>query len=111
MAYNIYTNHFYGSERVQLPRTENKKTTDKTLIQKWAEARRGIPVYIPDVHQEAGGKLRICFKITHNQHMQRHVISWEKFFQLFDEQQLALIYQENKYNGDRSIYCELVNRY
>ena len=37
-------------------------------------------------------------------------ISWDDFFEKFDEAKLAFIYQDQKSNGEGSTFCKFVDR-
>jgi len=37
-------------------------------------------------------------------------VSWEEFFEKFDEAGLAMIYQEEKADGEESYFCKFVSR-
>lgn len=87
-------------------------TTDRAEIQQWAEQRGAKPACV----QGTGGKgdiglLRLEFpgkpgakddKLTE--------ISWDEFFEKFDERGLALVYQEQTAEGDVSNFNKLISR-
>jgi ferritin-like metal-binding protein YciE len=87
-------------------------TTDRAEIQQWAEQRGARPACV----QGTGGKgdiglLRLEFpgkpgakddKLTE--------ISWDEFFEKFDERGLALVYQEQTAEGDVSNFNKLISR-
>lgn len=87
-------------------------TTDHEEIRRWAEERGGKPACV----QGTGGKgdigmLRIEFPGKPNaQDDKLHPISWEDFFEKFDERGLALIYQETTARGQKSNFNKLVSR-
>lgn len=86
---------------------ETKRTTDHETIRKWAEARDGKPAVV----SREGDKtemLRLDFPGYAEENMEE--IDWNKWFDLFEENNLALIYQEETKEGERSNFNKLVNR-
>ncbi|HEX4771570.1 MAG TPA: hypothetical protein VH351_12100 [Bryobacteraceae bacterium] len=89
----------------------SKTTTDHKEIQKWAEERDGKPSHV----KGTGGKndpglLRIDFPGYSGQGKLEE-IPWDEFFEKFDEQELALVYQEKTADGERSNFNKLVSRH
>ena len=89
-----------------------KITTDHDQIRKWAEARGGRPAEVRSTHSKAGaGIIRIEFPGAPNAKDDNlEEISWEEFFEKFDESDLALLYQEETAGGERSSFNKLVGR-
>jgi hypothetical protein len=87
-----------------------KRTTDHEKIRKWAEARDGHPATVKGTGKKGDpGLLRIDFPGYSGVHtLQR--ITWDDFFEKFDEQQLDFLYQEKTDSGKPSRFCKLVNR-
>lgn len=88
--------------------TSAKTTTDHETIRRWAEARGGRPARV----KGTGGKndpglLRLDFG---ERDPQLEEISWEEFFQKFDESDLAFLYQEDTASGEESRFSKLVER-
>lgn len=88
----------------------SKTTRDHEEIRKWAEARKGKPSHV----KATGGKsdvgiLRIDFP-GYRGEGKLEEISWEEFFQKFDEQNLALVYQEKTAAGEVSNFNKLGER-
>jgi hypothetical protein len=85
-------------------------TTDRDVIRSWADARGGRPVL---VHGKAGGDgpIRILFSdVPHIDGETLEEISWEEWFEAFDENGLALVYQEETADGEQSRFNKLVVR-
>jgi hypothetical protein len=85
-------------------------TTDHDEIRRWAEARDGKPASV----KGTGGKndpglLRIDFPGGAGEDRLEH-ISWEDFFEKFDENNLAFLYQEETKDGGQSRFFKLINR-
>src|SRR5690349_9846866 len=90
---------------------ETKRTTDHDEIRKWVESRGGKPTSIEGTEEkgEDAGLLRIDFP-TGAGDPPLEPISWEAFFEKFDKEKLAMVYQEEKANGEPSFFCKFVNR-
>ena len=91
---------------------EAKTTTDHNEIRKWAEARGGRPAAVRATHdKDDAGIIRIEFPNAPNANDEAlEEISWEEFFEKFDEAGLALLYQEKTAKGARSNFNKLVRR-
>ncbi len=85
--------------------SSSDKTTDHDEIRKWAEARDGHPAKI-DTGRE-GGILRIDFG---EKEENLEEISWEEFFDIFDKNRLAFLYQDKTQDGGRSRFNKFVER-
>jgi hypothetical protein len=85
-------------------------TTDHEQIREWAEARGGKPSCVRGTGDSKDvGLLRIDFPgYGGKQSLQK--ISWDDFFEKFDEQGLALLYQEKTKDGQASNFNKLVSR-
>lgn len=80
-------------------------TTDHDEIRQWAEARGGRPAMV-DTSGE-GGILRIDFGEPEDSLTQ---ISWEEFFDIFDKNKLAFLYQDETQSGGQSRFNKFVER-
>lgn len=87
-----------------------KTTTDHSEIKKWAEARGAIPSTVKRTsNPDDPGILRLHFATyTGNDSLQG--IGWDEWFKKFDEQNLALLYQEETKTGEKSNFNKLVSR-
>jgi hypothetical protein len=82
-----------------------KTTTDHDTIRKWAEARDGKPATVKGTGDgDEAGLLRINFPGYAEDNLED--ISWEEFFEKFEEKKLAFLYQDEK----DSRFSKLVNR-
>jgi hypothetical protein len=90
---------------------ESKTTTDHDEIRRWVEERGGKPAKVKGT--EGGGDdpgiLRIDFPGGAGEEQLEH-ISWDEWFEKFDEQGLAAVIQERKSDGDDSTFFKLVKR-
>lgn len=76
-----------------------KYTTSHDVIKRWVEARGGWPA-----------KFR---RIYFSRYVTRGVlprVRWEEFFQTFEEQRLAFLYQEHTATGTLSHFFRIVSR-
>jgi hypothetical protein len=85
-------------------------TTDHDAIRKWAEERGGKPSQVAGTGvKEDAGLLRIDFPGRRGKGSLEE-ISWEEFFEKFDEKNLALLYQEKTAAGKTSRFSKIVSR-
>ena len=90
--------------------SSSKTTTDHKEIQKWVESRGGKPSTVRRTgNSEEPGVLRIDFPgYTGSDTLEE--ISWDDFFQKFDENNLAFLYQEETSKGEESHFFKLISR-
>jgi hypothetical protein len=85
-------------------------TTDHDEIRRWAESRGGKPATVK--RTEKGGEpgiLRIDFP-GYSGEGSLEEISWDDFFEKFEQEQLAFVYQETTASGEPSRFSKLVRR-
>jgi anaerobic selenocysteine-containing dehydrogenase len=88
-----------------------KTTTDHNQIRQWAEERGGKPTHVKGTGGENDpGILRIDFP-GYTGEGKLEPISWDEFFKKFDEQQLALTYQDVTAEGTKSNFNKLISRH
>jgi hypothetical protein len=88
----------------------SKTTTNHDEIRRWAEERGGKPTHVKGTgSSKDAGLLRIDFP-GYSGEGKLEPISWEDFFEKFDEQQLALVYQDKTADGQKSNFNKLVSR-
>lgn len=91
--------------------SESKTTTDINTIKSWAESRSGVPAVIKDTDKGGGdGVLRIHFPHNSSDQESFDEISWEQFKNKFEENNLAMVYQERKDNGSNSTFYKFIDR-
>lgn len=86
---------------------QTNETTDHDKIKKWASEREGKP----SVVTEDGNRtelLRIDFPGYDEENLDE--ISWDEWFDLFEENDLKLLYQEETKDGEKSNFNKLVDR-
>lgn len=89
-----------------------KVTTDHDEIRKWAEARGGRPAAVRSTQGRDGiGIIRLEFPdAPHAKDQNLEEISWDEFFEKFDEAKLALLYEDERPDGQRSNFNKLIGR-
>lgn len=85
-------------------------TRDHEEIRHWAEARGALPSEVASTHnRNEPGILRFQFPRSRGQNDQNlREISWDAFFEKFDENDLELVYQEKTADGEKSNFNKLV---
>jgi hypothetical protein len=85
-------------------------TSDHQTIRRWVEEHDGEPATVRGTETgDEAGVLRIDFPGGAGEDQLEH-ISWEKWFEKFDENDLAFLYQEEKASGEDSTFFKLVRR-
>ena len=89
----------------------SKTTQDHDEIRKWAEARGAQPAEVKSTHtKDEPGILRFCFPKAVNRNDENlREISWDEFFEKFDDSNLELVYQEKTASGEKSNFNKLVH--
>jgi hypothetical protein len=91
--------------------SQSKRTTDHEQIRQWAEARNGKPARVQGTgHSDDAGLLRIDFPEKAEEDEELEEISWDEFFEKFDEKRLAFVYQEQTAAGETSRFNKFVSR-
>jgi hypothetical protein len=87
----------------------SKQTTDHDEIRRWAESRDGHPASVRGTEDrgEDAGLLRIKFRDDED----LEEIGWEDFFEKFDEEKLAFLYQDETADGGKSRFFKFVQRH
>ena len=87
----------------------SRTTRDHDEIRRWAEERGGKPAHVKSTGSaQDTGILRIDFP-GYSGGGSLEPISWEDFFEKFDERGLALVYQEETAGGQKSNFNKLVS--
>ncbi|MBB3236516.1 hypothetical protein [Phyllobacterium endophyticum] len=85
--------------------SSTQSTTDHEVIRKWVEERDGTPSKVAG--RGEGGILRIDFGKP-EENLEK--ISWDDFFEVFDDRQLAFLYQDKTSDGKPSRFNKFVAR-
>lgn len=84
-----------------------KTTTDYGEIRRWTEERGGEPATVRGTgNGDHVGVLRIAF--TDDEDLEP--ISWDEFFDKFEAENLAFLYQEQTAGGEPSRFFKFVER-
>jgi hypothetical protein len=90
--------------------SQTRTTTDHEEIRRWVEEHGGRPARVRRTGgDDDPGVLRIDFPGGARED-ELEPISWDAWFRKFDEQGLALLYQEQRANGEDSTFAKLVRR-
>ena len=90
--------------------SDAKVTTDHERIRRWAEERGGTPAAVKGTGSgDDPGVLRIDFPGYTGQESLKP-ITWEQFFEKFEKENLAFLFQEETKDGDESRFSKLTNR-
>ena len=88
--------------------SQSQQTTDHAEIRRWAEERNGRPARVTGTGgDDDTGLLRIDFQERDDS---LEEVSWDEFFDKFEEKKLALVYQDRKADGEPSTFNKLVRR-
>jgi hypothetical protein len=85
--------------------SEANTTTDHDEIRRWVEARDGRPSRVKT--SGSGGLLRIDFREAEEAFEE---ISWDEFFKIFDDNDLAFLHQDKTAAGKESRFNKFVSR-
>lgn len=86
-------------------------TRDHEKIRRWAEARGAVPSEVASTHsRNEPGILRFQFPRSPGENDENlREISWDAFFEKFDENDLELVFQEKTAGGEKSNFNKLVH--
>jgi competence ComEA-like helix-hairpin-helix protein len=87
------------------------RTTDHQAIMDWVEARGGKPAHVKRTGNEDSdpGILRIDFP-GYSGGNSLEELDWDTWFDAFEQNQLAFLYQEKTADGQQSRFSKLVRR-
>jgi hypothetical protein len=89
---------------------KTKRTTDHDTIREWVEDRGGEPASVKATAEDGDpGLLRINFPGYSGEDSLQE-ISWEEFFDKFEEKNLAFLYQDEMRDGEESRFFKFVSR-
>lgn len=89
--------------------SESKQTRDHEEIKKWAEERGGTPAVVKGTEDDGTGigLLRIDFPGYDESSLEE--ISWDEWFDTFDDKNLEFLYQDTLESGETSRFFKLVS--
>ena len=89
---------------------ESRTTTDHDEIRRWVEERGGRPASVKGTGDgDDAGVLRIDFPNAGDE-TSLEEISWDEFFEKFEEKKLAFLYQDETSAGKGSRFFGFVSR-
>lgn len=86
---------------------ESQTTTDPEIIRKWMEDRGGKPAKVKGT--EAGGTALLRIQFDEKQD-KLEPMTWEEFFDQFEKNDLAFLYQEETKEGEQSRFFKFISR-
>jgi hypothetical protein len=85
-----------------------QRTRDHETIRSWVEARNGHPATVSSTKgDDDAGLLRIDFP-DEEPDGDLEEISWDEFFEKFDEEDIEFLYQDESSGGKASRFCKFV---
>ena len=90
--------------------SEAKTTTEHEQIKRWVEERGGHPARVKGTDEKGTSGVLLIDYPGYEGTQTLETISWEEFFQGFEENQLAFLYQDSTKAGDNSRFSKLINR-
>ena len=85
-------------------------TTNHNEIRRWVEERGGHPARVKGTEKgKSSGVLRIDYPGFSGEDRLEE-ISWEEFFEGFEDNKLAFLYQEKTSDGELSRFSKLIDR-
>jgi hypothetical protein len=101
----IMGSHAQSLDQREISMSESKTTTNHDEIRQWAEDRGGRPAVVRTKGE--GGILRIDFGEPEEKF---EPIEWDEFFRIFDENDLAFLYQDETGGSKTSRFNKFVDR-
>jgi hypothetical protein len=85
---------------------ESLATQNHDVIRQWAEARKAVPATVGDSRRGNGiGVLRMDFPGYGGKRLKK--VSWNAWFETFDDNKLVFLFQEHKADGSPSNFFRL----
>lgn len=86
-------------------------TTDHQQIREWIENRHGVPATVESTTsgKDDVGLLRVDFPAGSRDDA-LSTISWDDFFEKFEEKRLAFLHENKTAGGELSRFCKFVSR-
>ena len=88
---------------------ESNTTTNHEEIKQWVEERGGTPAIVKGTEKGDSALLRIDYP-GYSGEDTLEAIEWDEFFEIFDENKLAFLYQDETADGGKSRFSKFVNR-
>ena len=104
----VHLQDFVIDRRVDM--SDTKTTTDHAQIKRWVEERGGRPARVKGTAEKGSSGVLVIDYPGYSGTQTLEAISWEEFFQGFEENNLAFLYQGETKGGDKSRFSKLINR-
>lgn len=89
--------------------SKGKTTTDHAAIRKWVEERGGHPATVKGT--ETGGEHAGILRVEFDPEEEKlDALSWDEFFEKFEEADLAFLHQDRTADGKVSRFHKFVSR-
>ena len=88
---------------------EANTTTNHEEIKNWVEERGGRPAIVKGTEKAGSALLRIDYPGYSGEDTLEE-IEWDEFFEIFDENKLAFLYQDETADGGKSRFSKFVER-
>ena len=93
-----------------MSQASSQTTTDHEEIRQWVEKRGGHPARVKGTEKgKSLGLLRIDYP-GYSGEDRLEEISWDEFFEGFEKNKLAFLYQEKTSDGELSRFSKLIDR-
>ena len=86
-----------------------KVTTNHEEIRSWVEDRKGRPARVKGTEEDGGSGVLVIDYPGYSGEQTLEPITWDEFFEGFEENNLAFLYQDEK-DGAESRFSKLVTR-
>ncbi len=86
------------------------RTTDHNLIRAWAEKREAAPAQVRDTGDGDLGMLTLDVRGHGAGEESLEHVPWDDWFEKFERESLAFVYQHEKASGEPSTFFRLVGR-
>jgi hypothetical protein len=90
--------------------SEAKITTDHEQIKQWVEERGGHPARVKGTNEKGTAGVLVIDYPGYSGTQTLETLTWDEFFQGFEENKLAFLYQDESKAGDQSRFSKLINR-
>ena len=87
---------------------QSSTTTDHGQIRQWVEDRGGHPAKVKGTDEKGGSGVLVIDYPGYSGTETLEAITWDEFFEGFEENKLAFLYQDEK--DDKSRFSKLINR-
>lgn len=90
--------------------SDAKVTTNHSEIQRWTEERGGFPARVKGTDKgNKSGIIRIDYQgFSGTDTLEK--ITWEEFFDAFEKNKLAFLFQDTVSSGEKSRFSKLIDR-